>query len=242
MDFLYHPLLILRPDGFRALVQSFGLPLVCTFIFAESGVFPVLPGDSLLVVCGMFAVSAGTGSPALSLWSLLVVVPICAVLGSQAGFGIGRWAGPRVHTWRDRSLGPLPIFRRTWLKRTEDFFGRWGSFSVVAGRWVPFVRTFAPLLAGVSELSYAAYIPFNILGAFSWVWTMVLTGYYLPPLVDHLLPGFRLEDHIDAIVLVIVALSVLPVAYTIVKERIASSAPVKSGVRSRSGSRRRAKP
>lgn len=219
MGVVHQVLLLLKPEGFRGLIETFGMPLVCVLVFAESGVFPVLPGDSLLVVCGMFAAApVASGGPALPLWLLLGIVPWCAVLGGQVGYGVGRWAGARAYAWKDRNWGFVPVFRRAWLRRTEAFFKRWGSFAVVAGRWVPFVRTFAPLLAGVSRVSYAAFIPYNLLGAFTWVWTMVLTGYYLPPLVDRAFPGFRLEDHIDGIVVAVVLLSLVPVLYTVVKE------------------------
>ena len=218
MNYLVHPLLILRPEGFRTLIESFGLPVICAMIFVESGVFPMLPGDSLLVVCGIYAATPGAGGQVLSLPLLLGIVPLCAVLGSQAGFGMGRWAGASAYGWKDRNLGPLPVFRRAWLLRTEAFFKRWGAFAVVAARWVPFVRTGAPLLAGVTRMPYARYIPFNVVGAVSWVWSMVLVGYFLPPLMDRLAPGFKLEDNIDRIVLGVVLLSLIPVAVTIWKE------------------------
>jgi membrane-associated protein len=219
LDFLHHPLLILKPEGFRALIEAFGLPVICAMIFVESGVFPMLPGDSLLVVCGIYAATPGVSGQVLSLPLLLIVVPLCAVLGSQVGFGVGRWAGARAYGWRDRYLGPLPVFRQDWLRRTEAFFKRWKAFAVVAARWVPFVRTGAPLLAGVTRMSYEEYVPFNIVGAVGWVWSMVLMGYFLPPLVRRFAPDFRLEDNIDRIVLGVVFLSLIPVAYTVRKER-----------------------
>jgi membrane-associated protein len=132
---------------------------------------------------------------------------------------VGRWAGRSAYGWKDRSLGFFPLYRRSWLKETEDFFKRWGSFAVIAGRWVPFVRTGAPLLAGVTRLGYASFIPYNIIGALSWVWSMVLVGYFLPPVVARLWPGFVLEDHIDAIILVVVAVSCLPIVYTYLSDR-----------------------
>ncbi len=225
MELLSHPLLILQPQGFGALIRALGLPVVCAFVFLESGVFPMLPGDSLLVVCGMLAAAGGAGGPEIALWPLLTALPVCAAAGAQVGFGVGRWAGPRVYAWPD--LGPAwaPLFRREWLRRTEAFFGRWGSFSVVAGRWVPFARTFTPLLAGVVRVGYAAFIPFNLLGSFTWVWTMVLAGYTLPPLIDRAHPGFRLEDHIDTMAAAVVALSLVPVVFVTLRERASRGVP-----------------
>jgi membrane-associated protein len=219
LDFLHHPLLILKPEGIRFLIGAYGLVAVAVMIFLESGVFPVLPGDSLLVVCGIYAATpAAQGGGVLSLAALMTVLPLCAIVGSQIGFGAGRWAGLGAYQWRDRNLGFVPLYRRKWLKRTEDFYTRWGGFAVVVGRWVPFVRTGAPLLAGVTRMSYGKYVPYNILGALSWIWSMVLVGYFLPPIVAGVAPNFRLEEHIDMIVLVVVALSLIPVAYTFYKE------------------------
>ena len=234
MDFLHHPLLILRPEGIRFLIESFGLPAVCAVVFAESGVFPTLPGDSLLVVCGIYAATPALagGRGALSLTALMTLVPLCGIVGSQIGFGVGRWAGQSAYRWKDTSLGFLPLYRRAWLLKTEDFFKRWGAFAVVAGRWVPFVRTGAPLLAGVTRMPYTTYMPFNIIGALSWVWSMVLVGYFLPPLVNPLLgglwPGFRLEDRIDVIIIVVVALSCVPIVYAYIQESRSGKAPVRA--------------
>jgi len=137
----------------------------------------------------------------------------------------------------------VPIYRREWLRRTEAFFMRWGAFAVVAGRWVPFVRTGGPFLAGVTRMSYQAYVPYNILGAVSWVWSMVFIGYFMPPLVARIAPGFNLEEHIDPIVLIVVFLSLIPVLYTIWKERSQSriSAPLKSASGFKSAAKRRKK-
>lgn len=225
MDFLQHPLGILRPEEFRKLIEAFGLPAVCAMVFAESGVFPTLPGDSLLVVCGIYAATPGaSGQGVLSLLALLTLVPLFAVAGSQVGFAVGRFFGKAAYAWQDRNLAFVPVYRRDWLAKTEAFFKRWGAFAVVAGRWVPFVRTGAPLLAGVTRMPYRTYVPFNVIGALSWVWSMVLVGYFLPPLVARVAPGFKLEEHIDAIVLGVVVLSLLPVGYTLWKERRESQA------------------
>lgn len=208
-------------DGIRALIQGYGLPVICAIVFAESGAFPMLPGDSLLVVCGIYAATPGGG---LSLAALLGLVPLCAVLGSQVGYQVGRWAGPLAWKWKDRRLGPLPLYRHAWLVQTEAFFHRWGTFAVVASRWVPFVRTGAPLLAGASGIPYHRYILNNIVGAFAWVWSVVLLGYFLPPLLARTLPGYRLEDHIEMIIGVVIALSLLPIVYTLWRERRAGAA------------------
>jgi membrane-associated protein len=102
---------------------------------------------------------------------------------------------------------------------TKDFYERWGVFAIVASRWVPIVRTFAPILAGVTRMPYRTFVPFNVLGGFSWVLSMVLLGYFLPPLAAHFFPQFNFTAHIEKIVMLIIFLSFIPIAYTIWKER-----------------------
>lgn len=220
MDLLHQLLWYLKPEGITHLIQTGGLLAICLVIFSETGFFALLPGDSLLVLCGILAATPDpvTGQALIPLWELLTIVPLCAVLGDQVGYSVGRWVGQAIYGWRAISLGPVPIFKPAWLKRTEGFYSRWGVFTIVAGRWVPIVRTFAPIVAGVIKMPYKRFIPFNIVGAFSWVWSMVLAGYLLPPLIHQVWPLFDLAKNIDKIALVVVFLSILPVGYTLWKE------------------------
>ena len=89
----------------------------------------------------------------------------------------------------------------------------------MAGRWVPIVRTFAPIVAGMVKMPFPTFIFFNVIGAFTWVWSMVLAGYYLPPILKGFFPGFNLAQNIDKIAIVIVGLSLLPIVWTVYKER-----------------------
>jgi membrane-associated protein len=221
VDFLHQLLWYFKPEGITYLIQTGGLAAICLIIFAETGFFALLPGDSLLVLCGIFAATPdpATGRALLPLWALLLVVPLCGILGDQVGYSLGRWAGRRIYTWREIRLLGIPLFKPVYLVRTEDFYRRWGVFTIVAGRWVPIVRTFAPIVAGVTRMPYSRFVPFNILGAFSWVWSMVLAGYFLPPLIHRVLPNFDLARNIDKIALLIVFLSVLPIAFTLWRER-----------------------
>jgi membrane-associated protein len=221
VEFLHQLLWYLKPEGITYLIQTGGLLAICLIIFSETGFFALLPGDSLLVLCGIFAATPdpATGQPLLPLWALLSIVPLCGIAGDQVGYTLGRWAGRKLYSWREIWLGPVPIFKPVWLQRTEDFYGRWGVFTIVVGRWVPIVRTFAPIVAGVIKMPYKTFIPFNIIGAFTWVWSMVLAGYFLPPMIQKAWPGFDLAKNIDKIALGIVFLSLLPIAFTIWKER-----------------------
>ena len=220
MEIVHQILWLLKPEGIQWLIQTGGLPVICLIIFAETGFFALLPGDSLLVLCGIFAATPGAdGHPLLPLWALLALVPLCGVLGDQIGYWIGSWFGKALYTWPERSLLGIPIYKRAYLTKTEEFYGRWGTFFVVAGRWVPIVRTFAPIVAGMVKMRFTTFISYNLLGGFTWVWSMVLAGYFLPPILKTVAPGFDLARNIDKIALVIVALSLLPIAWTVHKER-----------------------
>ncbi|HET7291811.1 MAG TPA: VTT domain-containing protein [Vicinamibacteria bacterium] len=220
MELVEKLLWLLKPEGIQWLIQTGGLPAICLIVFAETGFFALLPGDSLLVLCGIFAATLGAdGRPLLSLPALLTVVPLCGVAGDQVGYWIGTWFGKALYGWRDFSVLGIPIFKQAYLRKTEQFYEKWGTFFIVAGRWVPIVRTFAPIVAGIIRMPFRTFITYNVLGAFTWVWSMVLAGYFLPPLLQQVVPGFDLARNIDKIALVVVLLSVLPIAWTVHKER-----------------------
>jgi membrane-associated protein len=220
-----HKLLwLLSPEGITWLIQAGGIPVICLIIFAETGFFALLPGDSLLVLCGIFAATPldaahPDGPPLLPLWPLLTVVPLCGIIGDQVGYWIGTWLGRAMYAWKDRSFLGIPIFKQVYLRRTEQFYERWGTFFIVAGRWVPIVRTFAPIVAGIIRMPLPRFLTFNVIGAFTWVYSMVFAGYLLPPLLQRVVPGFDLARNIDKVAIAIVFLSVLPIAWTVYKER-----------------------
>jgi membrane-associated protein len=218
MEILHNIFWLFKPEGIQWLIMNGGLPVICLIIFAETGFFAMLPGDSLLVLCGIFAATpAPGGGTLLPLSFLLAVVPICGVLGDQVGFWIGTWFGNAMYDWKDRYFLGIPVFRVAYLRKAEDFYRRWGVFTVVAGRWVPIVRTFAPIVAGITRMPLKKFITFNILGGISWVWSMVLTGYLLGNVAKTKF-GFDLAEHIDKIAVIVVLLSLIPVGYTVWKE------------------------
>ena len=220
MELISNLLWLLKPEGIQWLIQTGGLPAICLIVFAETGFFALLPGDSMLVLCGIFAATLGQdGRPLLPLHLLLTLAPVCGVLGDQVGYWLGTWFGRALYSWPDRSALGIPLFKQAYLRKTEDFYGRWGTFFIVAGRWVPIVRTFAPIVAGVIRMPFRTFIAFNVLGAVTWVWSMVLAGYYLPPVIQRFAPGFDLARHIDKIALGVVFLSLIPIFWTVYKER-----------------------
>ncbi len=157
--------LILHVDKhLAAFVQAQG-PLVYALlfvvVFVETGlvVMPFLPGDSLL-----FVVGAMGGSGLLDLWIALPVMLAAAFLGDQCNFSLGRWAGPRVFQWPQSRW-----FNRQAFEQAHAFYEKWGAWTIVAARFLPFIRTFAPFVAGVADMARARFVAFNALGAVLWV-------------------------------------------------------------------------
>ncbi|HEV7418843.1 MAG TPA: VTT domain-containing protein [Mycobacterium sp.] len=170
-DFL-DPVTLIGYFGAWALV---GLLVV---VFVESGVlFPVLPGDTLLFVAGMLA--AGTAAQAdkvnanFQLWQLLVFVPVAAVAGSQVGYWIGRSIGTSMFKPKAR------VLKQRYLDEAHAFFEQRGPFAIVLARFVPIVRTLAPITAGAARMNYAVFTLFNVIGALVWSLGLILLGYWL---------------------------------------------------------------
>jgi membrane-associated protein len=184
------------PDGLRELIRWGGPPLVCIIIFVETGLFVgfFLPGDSLLVTAGIFA-----GQNVLPLRWLLLPGILCAIVGDQLGYWIGRSAGPALYRRKD-SL----FFRRSHLQRAHEFYQKYGGRAVILARFVPIVRTFCPPVAGAALMSYPAYLAYDIVGGTVWISSMLLGGY---------LAGSRIPNigrYLHYIIGVIIFLSILP--------------------------------
>lgn len=208
-DFL-DPMTLLGYFGTWALV---GLLVV---IFVESGVlFPVLPGDSLLFVAGMLA--AGTAALAegggdvinFQLWQLLVFIPVAAILGGQVGYWIGRNVGTAMFKPDARFL------KQKYLDEAHVFFEQRGPFAIVIARFVPIVRTLAPITAGAARMSYPAFTLFNVIGAVVWGVGLTLLGYWLGRFEV-------IQKLLEPIVVAIVVVSVLPMFIEWYKRRRAA--------------------
>lgn len=192
----------------------FGLFLI---IFAETGLAIgfFLPGDSLLVVAGLFA-AAGK----LNLWIMWSSLFVAAVVGDAVGYYSGKKVGEAVFS-RPKSR----FFNPAHLKKAHAFYEKHGGKTIIIARFVPIVRTFAPIVAGAANMSYRQFLTYNIFGGFFWVTSMLLAGYFLGGLVERLvrsvfgIEGFLLEDHIDKVVIVIVFLSILPIIFEFIKAR-----------------------
>jgi membrane-associated protein len=185
------------------LIQWVGLIGLITIVFVETGLLVgfFLPGDSLLVTAG-FLVSQGVFSGSATIWTMGAMLSVAAIVGDQVGFAFGAATGPRIFAREDSRF-----FKRRHLLRAQEFYQRHGGKTIVIARFVPVVRTFAPVVAGVAKMPYGSFIAFNIFGGLLWVWSMLLTGYYLGRLV----PG--IEQHIDKVILGVIFLSILPGLY-----------------------------
>ena len=185
----------------------FGLIFI---VFAETGLAVgfFLPGDSLLVVAGLFA---ATGK--LNLAVLVGTLFVAAVAGDAVGYFTGAKMGPRLFK-KQKSL----LFRPSHLQKAHAFYEKYGGKTIVIARFVPIVRTFAPLVAGAAEMPYRRFVVFNVAGGFLWITSMLLAGYFLGSLLKSKF-GIDLDEHIEWVVLVVVLLSLLPPFVEFIKSR-----------------------
>lgn len=206
---------LFNPDGLRELIRAGGAPLICTIVFIETGLFAgfFLPGDSLLVTAGIL--SAGGVIP---LRWLLIPVMLCAIVGDQIGYWIGRSAGAALYR-REDSL----FFRRSHLKRAQDFYAKYGGRAVILARFVPIIRTFCPPVAGAAKMPYTRYLAFDIFGGVFWVGTMILGSYSL----GHLIPN--IAQRIHYVIAAVILLSLLPVLVSLLRARGAAASPTAKG-------------
>jgi len=191
-----------------SLLQQYGswiYPLLFVIIFCETGlvVTPFLPGDSLLFVAGTLWATAGLDAHALA-----ATLVSAAVLGDNTNYWIGRFLGPKVFRWEESRF-----LNRRALDRTHEFYERHGGKTVVVARWVPFIRTFAPFVAGVGRMSYPRFLLFSIGGGLFWVAGLVYGGFFFGNL-----PIVR--QNLSIAILVIIAASVVPIALEVLRSRL----------------------
>ncbi len=205
--------LLNRLRDLRGLVQWAGYVGLTAIVFAETGLLVgfFLPGDSLLVTAGLLASQPGFG---LNVYLLGLILSIAAIIGDSVGYAIGRSTGPRIFT-RENSV----LFNRKHLERAHAFYEKHGGKTIIIARFMPIVRTFAPVVAGVADMHYRTFIAYNVIGGLAWVWSMLFIGYFLGRLV----PG--IDKHIEPVILVVIFLSILPGIISWMRERGKSGAP-----------------
>jgi membrane-associated protein len=185
-----------RFSNLPELVRWAGLFGLTAIIFSETGLLVgvFLPGDSLLVTAGLLAARGY-----LNIYTLVPALTLAAICGNSVGYSIGRATGPRIFN-RENSL----FFNKKHAIRAHEFYEKHGRKTIVLAQFMPIIRTFAPVVAGVGGMKYRTFIAFNIIGAVSWIWSMLAIGYFLGSYI----PG--IDQHITIVVAVVVFISLLP--------------------------------
>jgi membrane-associated protein len=188
-----------------ALVAWAGYIGCAAIIFAETGLLIgiFLPGDSLLFTAGLFAAEGK-----LNVWLLGALLNVAATAGNQSGYWIGRTTGPAIFKREDSRF-----FKKSYVTRAHNFYEKHGGKAIVLARFVPIVRTLAPVVAGVANMKYRTFLFFDIVGGILWVWSIVLLGYLLGVHV----PAIR--ENLELAILIIIFLSITPAIYAWWKER-----------------------
>jgi membrane-associated protein len=190
-----------------------GLWLLLFIIFAETGLFVgfFFPGDSLLFVAGILStplvdsISLNTGNDFFNLLIISALCSIAGILGNTVGYFTGRKVGPAMYNWKDRLL-----FKKRYLHQAKDFYDKHGGGAIVFARFLPLVRTFAPIVAGIVNMDKKKFSFYNIIGCIAWVVSMLFMGHYLNEFTKKQL-GIDLEKHLEIIVIGIVLVTTAPV-------------------------------
>lgn len=192
--------------NFEELIRSGGYLALTAIIFIETGLLIgfFLPGDSLLVATGVIVAATGL----LDIWLLAGLLFTAAVVGDTVGYWIGAQAGPRLFT-REKSL----FFAKDHLLRARRFYDKHGGKTIVLARFVPIVRTFAPVVAGAAGMHYPTFLLYNVFGGFTWIGSLLVGSYYLGRLIPDL------EKNVHIAVAVVIVLSLLPPAIEYLKAR-----------------------
>ncbi len=202
MDFLSHL------DQTLASLGWLGVVVASAIIFAESGLFFgfFLPGDSLLLTCGLLAYK---GVPGFNIWLLVIVFPIAAILGDNVGYWFGNKVGPPIFSRPESRL-----FKPQNLAKAKEFYDKYGPVTIVIARFMPFIRTFAPIVAGAAKMEYRTFLIYNIVGGVLWGAGVTLAGYFL----GALFPPEVLDRYFIFIIIGVVFISALPTMWHLWQE------------------------
>ena len=211
------PLLLpewLDPEFLIYFFGPFALWGVAFIIFAECGLFAILPGDSLLFTVGLFV---ALGAIDHELWFVCLVLTIAAVLGNACGYMLGRIIGPPLFRERRGVMGR--IFKQSYVTKTHAFFEKYGHRALILARFVPIVRTFVTLVAGVGRMDFRRFIAYTAIGGVLWACGVTILGFYLGRVPF-------IHDNIEAVLVLIVLVSVIPmVVEFVLAKRRAKRAP-----------------
>lgn len=200
-----------RLTNVRELITWGGYVGLTLVIFAETGLLVgfFLPGDSLIVTAGLFAALGQ-----FDVYLLGLLLSVASIVGNTVGYGIGRVTGQALYARPDSLL-----FKRKHLLRAHEFYERHGGATVLIARFMPIVRTFVPVVAGVANMNVRRYTVFNLIGGLVWIWGMLFTGYFL----GRYIPG--IDRHIDVVIMAVIVLSLLPGAVAWFRARRRATPP-----------------
>ncbi len=222
LDFIlldFHWIQLLQPQWY---IENGGLWFIVFAVFAETGLFAgfFLPGDSLLFVAGIFSndlVKDGLGihfgSSFINLLILGIVISLAGIIGNYVGYWFGKKSGPFLFERKDTFL-----FKKKYLLQAKDFYDKHGGGAIVMGRFIPIVRTFAPIVAGIVQMENKRFTYYNIVGCVAWVFSMLFGGHYLQQFILKVF-HFDLKQHLEVIVLGIVLVTTAPIFIKLILDK-----------------------
>ncbi|MFA9205750.1 MAG: DedA family protein [Burkholderiaceae bacterium] len=213
----FHWSQLLQPQYY---IENGGLWLLLFVVFAETGLFFgfFLPGDSLLFVAGIYSAPLAaqifvSNNEWLNLFIIFSFISVTGILGNYVGYQIGNKVGPAMYDWKENIF-----FKKKYLAQAQAFYEKHGGRAIVIARFIPIVRTFAPIVAGIVKMDKAKFIYFNVVGCLAWVASMLCAGHFLQSYILNQFQ-FDLKKHLEVIVLVIVFVTTAPVIIQVLKHR-----------------------
>jgi membrane-associated protein len=213
----FHWSQLLQPQYY---IENGGLWLLLFVVFAETGLFFgfFLPGDSLLFVAGIYSAPLAaqifaSNNEWLNLFTIFSFISVAGILGNYVGYQIGNKVGPAMYDWKENLF-----FKKKYLAQAQAFYEKHGGRAIVIARFIPIVRTFAPIVAGIVKMDKAKFIYFNVVGCLAWVASMLCAGHFLQSYILNQFQ-FDLKKHLEIIVLVIVFVTTAPVIFQVLKHR-----------------------
>ncbi|MFY8024872.1 MAG: DedA family protein [Sediminibacterium sp.] len=210
----FHWTNLLQPQFY---IEHGGLWLILFVVFAETGLFAgfFLPGDSLLFVAGIYSTNLAnefipTGNEVFDLLLIMMLISAAGIIGNTTGYWFGRKVGPAMYQWKENMF-----FKQRYLQQAHEFYEKHGGGAIIVARFIPIVRTFAPIVAGIVQMDKKKFAFYNVVGCVAWVGSMLFAGHFLQKWILAQF-GFDLKDHLEVIVLGIVAVTTAPVIMKLV--------------------------
>jgi membrane-associated protein len=213
----FHWSQLLQPQYY---IENGGLWLLLFVVFAETGLFFgfFLPGDSLLFVAGIYSAPLASqifvsDNEWLNLFIIFSFISVAGILGNYVGYQIGNKVGPAMYDWKENLF-----FKKKYLAQAQAFYEKHGGRAIVIARFIPIVRTFAPIVAGIVKMDKAKFTYFNVVGCLAWVASMLCAGHFLQSYVLNQFQ-FDLKKHLEVIVIVIVFITTAPVIFQVIMHK-----------------------